>query len=123
MVDEKVQLLTEKVIPILKRTWVRIGEIQQGASGRESSASDAKLRKLREELWGEMKRLELDIADRTKAILDRVEGNLQSQGRIWLALVSHLSQLTEERQELLRQVGAERSVWSDENPPPGRTRR
>ena len=123
MVDEKVQLLTEKVIPILKRTWVRIGEIQQGAAGRESPASDAKLRKLREELWGEMKRLELDIADRTKAILDRVEGNLQSQGRIWLALVSHLSQLTEERQELLRQVGAERSVWSDENSPPGRARR
>ena len=107
--DEKLQTLMGRMIPLLKRTWLKIDELDKRPVG--PGASDQKLRRLREELWREMKRLELDLSERTRLILDRVEGNIQNQGRLWLTLVRQLSSLTEQRKELQRIVDESREDW------------
>ncbi|MDE1820404.1 MAG: hypothetical protein KGI98_06070 [Euryarchaeota archaeon] len=101
--DEKLQTLMGRMIPLLKRTWLKIDELDKRPAG-SGGASEAKMKRLRDELWSEMKRLELDLSERTRLILDRVEGNIQNQGRLWLTLVTQLSSLTEQRRELERIV-------------------
>ena len=41
--------------------------------------------------------METDLAERSRHILERMESNLQNQGRIWLTLVQEISRLTRER--------------------------
>lgn len=109
--DDKLKLLTERLIPILKKTWLKIDEIQSRPAG---GGADQKMVKLREELWKEMRRMEIDLSARTKAILDRVEINVQNQGRIWLTLVTQLSTLAEQRRELQQTLTEERKAWAEE---------
>ena len=52
---------------------------------------------LRREFTHDLRRIETDLADRTREIRERVEGTIANQGRVWLTLVRQLSQMTEER--------------------------
>ena len=97
--DEKLQTLMGRMIPLLKRTWLKIDELEKRPAG-AGGASEQKMKRLRDELWREMKRMELDLSERTRLILDRVEGNIQNQGKLWLTLVGQLSSLAEQRREL-----------------------
>ncbi len=116
--DEKLQTLMGRLIPLLRRTWLKIDELERRPSG-GAGPSERKLKQLRDELWGEMRRLELDLSERTRLILDRVEGNVQNQGRLWLTLVSQLSSLTEQRRELERIVHESKEDF--EPPEPARS--
>lgn len=97
--DERIKYFAERTLPVLKKTWTRIETLDKGkgtgsARGRDSSKEVAKLK---EEVWQELHRMETDLAERSRHILERMESNLQSQGRIWLTLVQEISRLTRER--------------------------
>lgn len=114
--DEKLRTLMGQLIPLLRKTWLKIDELEKKGGG--DVASDQKLKKLRDEMWREMKRLEVDLSERTKMILDRVEGNVQNQGRLWLTLVGQLSSLTEQRRELSRIVADSKEDFEPSAPAP-----
>ncbi len=97
--DERVKYFAERTLPVLKKTWSRIETLDKvkgtgTARGRDTTKEVAKLK---EEVWQELHRMETDLAERSRHILERMESNLQSQGRIWLTLVQEISRLTRER--------------------------
>jgi hypothetical protein len=120
--DGKFRALTTKMLPLLRKTWVRLAEMERANRRREGTGE---VSQLREELWQELHRVETDLNVRTREVLDRLEANLQSQGRLWLNLTTQLSGLSEERKELRQDLGrhrdgtpgALRQPRADENPP------
>ncbi len=113
--DGKFLALTTKMLPLLRRTWVRLAEMERKNLRREGGEAGSQLR---EELWQELHRVETDLNVRTREVLDRLEANLQSQGRLWLNLTTQLSGLSEERRELRRDLGRPRES-SDGRPEAG----
>ncbi len=99
--DERVKYFAERTLPVLKKTWTRIESIDKVKAGTSSSRgskdSSKEIAKLKEEVWQELHRMETDLAERSRHILERMESNLQNQGRIWLTLVQEISRLTRER--------------------------
>jgi hypothetical protein len=100
---ERMKVFSDSTIPLLRRTWAKVEEM--GNTPSPPSIREKKLTKLKAELWTElkaeimveMKRMEEDFIEHNRNILERMEGNLQTQGRIWLTLVQQMSRLTEER--------------------------
>ncbi len=112
--DGKFRALTSRMLPLLRRTWMKLAEMErQTEKGRPAGDLD----QFREELWQELHRVESDLNQRTREILDRLENNLQNQGRLWLNLTTQLSGLSEERKELRRDL--DRKSRLREGPPPG----
>jgi hypothetical protein len=101
--NERMKSFSDNTIPLLKKTWTKVEEMS--ATPATTSTREKKLSKLKAELWTElkaeilteMKRMEEEFIQHNRAILERMEGNLQTQGRIWLTLVQEMSRLTEER--------------------------
>ncbi len=108
--DGKFRALTTKMLPLLRRTWVRLAEMERKNRHREGPEE---MGHLREELWQELHRVETDLNVRTREVLDRLEANLQSQGRLWLNLTTQLSGLSEERRELRRGLDGPRPDAGD----------
>ncbi|HEV2519250.1 MAG TPA: hypothetical protein VGX00_01335 [Thermoplasmata archaeon] len=93
--DHRTQILTDRLIPVVRKAWVRIAEIQRSPSprpGAPEAPGDG-----RKELLAESRRLEAEMDKRIAEIRHRVESAISHQGRIWLTLVHHLKELADER--------------------------
>lgn len=97
--DERLKYFAERTLPLLKKTWARMDalDVKKGVSTKVSKDPVKDIEKLKEEVWEELRRMETDLTERSRHILERMEMNLQTQGRIWLTLVQQISRLTEER--------------------------
>jgi hypothetical protein len=93
--DRKIVVLTDRLVPVVRKAWTRLSELERGTSS--SAEADLKYAQLRREFTHDLRRIETDLADRTREIRERVEGTIANQGRVWLTLVRQLSQMTEER--------------------------
>ena len=93
--DRKIVVLTDRLVPVVRKAWTRLSEVERGTSS--TAESDLKYAQLRREFTHDLRRIETDLADRTREIRERVEGTIANQGRVWLTLVRQLSQMTEER--------------------------
>ncbi len=94
-IDRKIEVLTDRLVPVVRKAWVRISELERGTG--ESPDTELKYAQLRREFTQDLRRLETDLTDRTREIRERVEGTIANQGRVWLTLVRQLSQMTEDR--------------------------
>ena len=92
--DRRAQILADRLVPVVRRTWSRITELENaGAPGADREGIDV----LRRDVEKEIRRVEGEVADRFTEIRDRMETAISNQGRVWLTLVRQLSQLTEDR--------------------------
>ncbi|MCI4353658.1 MAG: hypothetical protein L3K14_09830 [Thermoplasmata archaeon] len=96
--DRKIVVLTDRLVPVVRKAWTRLAEVERGSSS--SAESDLKYAQLRREFTHDLRRIETDLAERTREIRERVEGTIANQGRVWLTLVRQLSQMTEERRAI-----------------------
>jgi hypothetical protein len=96
--DRKIVVLTDRLVPIVRKAWSRLVELERGSS--TSAEAELKYAQLRREFTQDLRRLESDLADRTREIRERVEGAIANQGRVWLTLVRQLSQITEDRRAI-----------------------
>jgi hypothetical protein len=93
--DRKIVVLTDRLVPVVRKAWTRLSELERGSAS--SAEADLKYAQLRREFTHDLRRIETDLAERTREIRERVEGTIANQGRVWLTLVRQLSQMTEER--------------------------
>ena len=93
--DRKIVVLTDRLVPVVRKAWTRLSELERGTAS--SAEADLKYAQLRREFTHDLRRIEGDLAERTREIRERVEGTIANQGRVWLTLVRQLSQMTEER--------------------------
>ena len=93
--DRRTEILSDRLVPAVRKTWMRIGELEKTQPG----APDTELRYsgLKREIHHEIRRLESELAERTQEIRDRMETSIANQGKVWLTLIRQLSQLTEDR--------------------------
>jgi hypothetical protein len=87
--DRRIQVLSERMMPLVRKTWVKIGELEKG--GAASEETEAHLNDMRRELIREMRRVEGELLEQTNELRDRLEGTIAHQGRIWLNLLKQLS--------------------------------
>jgi hypothetical protein len=101
VIDTKVRVLTERVVPLLRRTLERVGEVQEAV---RSGSPDAKIAKVREEFRREIQRIEEQVVGPMREVLDRVEASLQNQDQVWSTLTEQIAALNNERRDILEQV-------------------
>jgi hypothetical protein len=100
--DHRTQVLSDRLVPVVRKAWLKIAEIQKASPGAASATSDAELQTVRRDLHREVRRLEAELQEKTAEIRDRMETSIANQGRVWLTLVRQLSQLTDDRRALDR---------------------
>lgn len=112
--DRRAQILADRLVPVVRKTWQRITELERQHGG--AGISDESLETLRRENQREVRRLEASLDERIGEIRDRMETSISNQGRVWLTLVRQLSQLTEDRRviEQSRALLRERAPPTDE---------
>ena len=113
--DRKIVVLTDRLVPVVRKAWTRLSELERGTAS--SAEADLKYAQLRREFTHDLRRIEADLADRTREIRERVEGTIANQGRVWLTLVRQLSQMTEERRASEEARGPS-LLARHRNPPP-----
>jgi hypothetical protein len=97
--DRRSQILADRLVPIVRKTWLRVAEIQQSGS---SSEAETQMNQLRREMTREVQRLEGELAQRTAEIRERMETTIAHQGRVWLTLIRQLSALAGDRRSAPR---------------------
>lgn len=112
--DRRAQILADRLVPVVRKTWSRITELERHPGG--GGISDESIETLRRETQREVRRLETSLDERLGEIRDRMETSISNQGRVWLTLVRQLSQLTEDRRviEQSRAMMHERPPATDE---------
>ncbi len=90
--DRRAQILADRLVPVVRKTWQRISELEKtaGPGGEE-------LGEMKADLEREVHRVETEMAGRLTELRDRMETAISNQGRVWLTMVRQLSQLTEDR--------------------------
>ena len=92
--DRRIQVLSDRMMPLVRKTWVKIGELEKGGAATEET--EARINDMRRELIREMRRVEGELLEQTSELRDRLEGTIAHQGRIWLNLLKQLSAEAEE---------------------------
>jgi hypothetical protein len=92
--DRRIQVLSDRMVPLLRKTWLKVGELEKGVPASEET--EVRFRDLRRELLRELRRVEGELLEQTSDLRDRIEGTIAHQGRIWLNLLKQLSAETEE---------------------------
>ena len=87
--DRRVQVLSDRVLPLVRRTWLKVEELEKGAPA--GAATDLHVKELRREVLRELRRVEGELLEQTSELRDRLEGTVAHQGRIWLNLLKQLS--------------------------------
>lgn len=87
--DRRVQVVTDKMVPLMRKTWVRIEEVEK-LLGRPDE-TEARFGQLRRDLGRELRRVEAHLRDDQAELRRRVENSMTSQSKVWLNLVRQLS--------------------------------
>jgi hypothetical protein len=87
--DRRVQVVTDKIVPLVRKTWVRIDEVEK-LLGRADD-SEARFGQLRRDLGRELRRIETELRDEQAQLRRRLESSMTNQSKIWLNLVRQLS--------------------------------
>jgi hypothetical protein len=93
-IDRRIQVLSDRMVPLLRKTWLKVGEIEKG--GAAMIEAETRVKELRREVLRELRRVEGELLEQTSELRDRLEGTIAHQGRIWLNLLKQLSAETEE---------------------------
>jgi hypothetical protein len=105
--DRRSQILADRLVPVVRKTWLRVVELQKGGASPEA---DLQLNQLRREFTRELQRLDGELVERTTEIRDRMESAISNQGRVWLTLIRQLSQLSDDRRSFDRRRSAGKAL-------------
>jgi hypothetical protein len=117
--DRRMQVMSDRMIPLVRKTWVRIEELEKKAG---STSGDARYAELRREVGRELRRVENELRDDAAELRDRLEATVTSQGKIWLNLVRQISEVSAgyvPSEDDVRRAGGRRSgrrAASDDDP-------
>jgi len=114
--DRRVQVVTDKMLPLVRKTWVRIDEVEKLLARPEQN--EASLAELRRDLGRELRRVETEIRDETAHLRRRLESSMTSQGKIWLNLVRQLSESGTGYVPNEQDLGSERARRGSSRPVP-----
>jgi hypothetical protein len=99
--DRRLVVLSDRLVPVVRKTWVRISELEKGPSPADTLGEiENRSAQIRRELAQEIHRVESEIQERNHEMRERMEATIANQGKVWLAVIRQLSQLTEERRSL-----------------------
>lgn len=87
--DRRLQVLSDRMMPIVRKTWLKVAEIEKGGGSPEDAES--KVGELRREMTRELRRVEGELLEQTTELRDRLESTIAHQGRIWLNLLRQMS--------------------------------
>jgi len=87
--DRRIQVMSDRMLPLVRKTWVRIDELEKVVAARTSEAHSTELRR---DLARELRRIETELHDEAAELRDRLESTVTSQGKIWLNLVRQISE-------------------------------
>ncbi len=87
--DRRLQVMSDRVVPLVRTTWLKVDELQKG--GALTSAAELRLKELRREVSRELRRLEGELLEQTTELRDRMEGAIANQGRIWLNFMRQMA--------------------------------
>jgi hypothetical protein len=87
--DRRIQVMSDRMLPLVRKTWVRIEELEKTVA---TGATDARYAELRRDLGRELRRIETELHDEAAELRDRLESTVTSQGKIWLNLVRQISE-------------------------------
>ena len=82
--------MTEKIVPLVRKTWVRIEEVEK-MLGR-TDESEVRLGQLRRDVGRELRRVEGELREEQAHLRRRLESSMTNQSKIWLNLVRQLSE-------------------------------
>ncbi len=88
-IDRRLQVLSDRMLPLVRRTWLKVAELEKVHSVPEET--EARYKELRREMSRELRRIEGELLEQTSDLRDRLETSIASQGRIWLNLLRQLS--------------------------------
>jgi len=91
--DRRIQVVADRALPLIRRTWLRVAELEKEAPG--ASDTEAHIKELRREMVRELRRVEGQLIEQTGDLRDRLEATLASQGRIWINLMKQLQMASE----------------------------
>ncbi len=87
--DRRIQVMSDRMVPLVRKTWVRIEELEKVVA---TGPNDARYAELRRDLGRELRRIESELHDEAAELRDRLESTVTSQGKIWLNLVRQISE-------------------------------
>ncbi|MCI4365570.1 MAG: hypothetical protein L3K10_05870 [Thermoplasmata archaeon] len=87
--DRRIQVMSDRMLPLVRKTWVRIEELEKTVS---SGLGSATLTDLRRDLARELRRMETELRDEQAELRERLESTVTSQGKIWLNLVRQMAE-------------------------------
>ncbi len=87
-VDRRLLVVNDHILPLVRQTWLKVSQHEQDDRARPR---DQKLTALREELTGEITRVEQEMRARAVDLRNRLEASVTSNGRIWLNFVRQMS--------------------------------
>jgi hypothetical protein len=108
--DRRIQVMSDRMLPLVRKTWVRIEELEKAVA---SGPNEARYTELRRDLGRELRRIESELHDEAAELRDRLESTVTSQGKIWLNLVRQISEAGSgyvPSEEELRQRAARRAA-------------
>jgi hypothetical protein len=88
--DRRIQVMSDRMLPLMRKTWVRIEELEKAVAAGPKEAHYAELRR---DLGRELRRIEGELHDEAADLRDRLESTVTSQGKIWLNLVRQISEV------------------------------
>jgi hypothetical protein len=97
--DRRIVTLADRLLPVIRKTWLRVAELEKAPGAQAVADVEPRLSQLRRELKDEIRKVDLEVADRVRDIRDRMETTIAHQGKVWLTLIHELSALTEERRQ------------------------
>ncbi len=87
--DRRIQVMSDRMLPLVRKTWVRIEELEKQVAAGPNEAHYAELRR---DLGRELRRIETELHDEAAELRERLEATVTSQGKIWLNLVRQISE-------------------------------
>jgi hypothetical protein len=87
--DRRIQVMSDRMLPLMRKTWVRIEDLEKAVAAGPNATQTADLRR---DLARELRRIETELHDESAELRDRLESTVTSQGKIWLTLVRQISE-------------------------------
>lgn len=87
--DRRVEVLTDRMLPLVRKTWVKVAELEKGVGATDET--ERLMKELKREMTREVRRIEGEMLEQTTELRDRLESTITAQGRIWLNFVRQLS--------------------------------
>jgi hypothetical protein len=98
--DGRLVTLSDRLLPVVRKTWLRVAELEKGPVGAGAADLEPRIAQLRRDVKEDIRRFDQDVTERLRDMRDRLETTIAHQGKVWLTLIRQLSSITEGRRSI-----------------------